>query len=291
MIPLEYPSDKVLMKRYQEIEQTSVKGIKEEQLVGNPLFKKIFRGNQWSIAAHGLVFDSSAGSFLSTAQKSLNEVGNLIWVQPEFLHITFTEVVYHPKSRKAGGISPENVKSYHQALLNSFPQQFNPIKLRLCRIIPTLDPKLPGVEGQTVSIVGAFITEGDDTIFRVKNEIIEAVRKANLSLNARLGGPPRVLFVTLGRFADAPLKIGGNFPLWDNIGELNQNLSQSLYTEIRDIKIISTSPLDYASPRGHIEVWPPIALRKADQIQASLRFLIPAKRLWYHRLQGMLGDK
>lgn len=291
MVSIEYPSDEVLKERYEQIEATAVEAILTGEVVGNPLFQKVFRGDQWSISTQGFINGSSAGSFLEGAIRLLKNVEpNIDFLKPEFLHMSFTEVVYNRISRKKGGFSPQDVIKYHDVLLNNFTQQFDPVRLRLFKILPALDPPQNGLVGRTAVLVAAFLPEGNEAVFKIREEVIRSVEEAGLSTGSFYGGPPRVLFVTLGRFADSPVQSGGAVPLLEVIGEINKEIS-NYYTDYKDVKVISTSPLDYKAPRGHIEIWPPIALKKEGQIQADTKFLIPSKRLWYHRMQKMLGDK
>ena len=288
---VEYPSDELLKERYHQIEQIAIDGINRDQLRGNPSVNAKYRGlDKWSIAAHGNVNDSSAGEFLETAKLSLEDLVKVKWVPASFRHITLTELLYHPVPRVVAEITTQDLMSYHEALLNNFPQNFSSVKLRLHRVFPTLDPEQPGVEGRTGALVGGFITDGDETIFQLKEELLEAVKKGGLIFNARLGGPPKVLFVTLGYFEEPPEPDEKKNHFLEVIGELNSSISECT-TDIRNVTLIATSSIDYALPRGHIEIWPPIALNEKDQIQGSLRILRPSQRLWYHRLQIMLmGD-
>lgn len=289
MNSVEYPKDEALIEIYNQIEQTGREGIKTGTLVGNPLLERKVRGDRWSIATHGLISGSSAGDFLETASETLMDLAKIRWVPFEFRHFTLTELTYSPTTRKAAGISSDKLIAYHKALLENFPQNFDPIRLRLDKIFPTLDPEQPGTEGRTGALVASFLTDRDGTIFKVKKELVNAV-KQELPFSARLGGPPKVLFVTLGYFIKPPEKLKGKIPLLTTLDELNNGIS-GFYTDIRYVTVISTTGVDYALPRGHIEIWPPIALIEKDQIQGSAKILRPTQRLWYHRLQKILMEK
>lgn len=287
---VEYPLDEKLVEIYNQIGKTGIEGIKTGTLVGNPLLTKKIRGDRWSIATHGLINGSSAGDFLETVCEYLMDYAKISWVPFPFQHFTLTELIYSPTTRKDTGVSSDQLVEYHRALLENFPQNLDLIKLRLHRIIPTLDPEQPGIEGRTGALVASFLTDGDKNIFRVKEELVSAVKKAELPFSARLGGPPKVLFVTLGYFIKPPLQIKDEIPFLTKIDEINSRISD-LFTDIQYVTVISTTGVDYALPRGHIEIWPPVALSGKDQIQGSVKLLRPTQRLWYHRLQKILMEK
>ncbi len=291
---IEYPSDEVLKAGYQQIEAEAIAVINEEGVGGNLLLKDFFRGNRWSISTGGYVFNSPAGIFLTKAMEQIRVANpSLQGVPSEFLHLTFTELVYNnqaykdkgvPNYRKAIGVSPEDVMSYYNVLFNGFDRKFDPIRLCLYRLFPTLDAKLEGEKKRTGTLVAAFLTDGDTTVFQVKDEIVRTVQEAGIGFSTQYGTPAKVLLVTLGRFIDPP----NPEVLLPLLTDLNKQIGSGYRTDIRDIKIISTSPLDYKSPRGHIEIWPPIALNEEDQILANTKFLTPSKRIRYHQIQRML---
>lgn len=286
----EFPSDNQLVEQYQQIAQTAREYIETGLLVVNPLLRQNFRGNEsWSISTHGLMEGSAAGAFLAEAQKRLVETANFAMVPSSFLHISFTELLHIPGRRRIGSISFPDVRSYHGALLHNFPQKFDPIRLNLHSIIPTLDKEEAGKRERTGAVVGAFLTDDNSTVFQVKEALVGAVTDAGLLTSAKYGKPPKVLFVTLGRFIEPPYKTDNRIPFFEEVDKLNSQLKVSAHkTDIEDIHVISTSPLDYASPRGHIELWPSVALSKEDQIQGSFKLLKPSERLWYYRMKELL---
>ena len=277
-VEVEYPSDQVLKDRYADIETTAREIIEKGQLIGNPLLRETFRGDRWSISTHGYVKGSPAGDFLEHAENVLKiaEPG-LDFIPPELLHLSFTEVAFDAKSRKAGGFSGADVIAYHDAILAGFPQSLGPLQLELYKIIPTLDPKQEGMEGQTGAVVAAFLTGGDNKVFKIREGIISGVKQAGLATGSNYGGPPRVLFITLGRFAQAPARTDRNSCL-NAIDKLNGEITPGMKTHIDRISIIETTPLDYKAPRGHIEIWPPLALKAEDQIQGDVKLLRPRQR-------------
>ncbi len=279
LVEVEYPSDQVLKERYAQIEDAARKVIVNRGLVGNPLLGQAFRGDRWSISTQGYVKGSDVGDFLEHAEDVLKTAEpGLDFIPPELLHLSFTEVAFDAKSRKAGGFSGKDVIAYHDAILAGFPRGLGALQLELYKIIPTLDPKLEGMEGQTGAIVAAFLTGGDNNVFKIREGIISGVKQAGLATGSNYGGPPRVLFVTLGRFAQAPTREQSGIPVLNAIDQLNGEITPGIKTNIEKISIIETTPVDYKAPRGHIEIWPPLALNAADQIHEPVKLLRPRQR-------------
>lgn len=276
---IEYPSDEVLKERYAQIEETAKTAIHEGKVIGNPILNEIFRGDRWSISTQGFLKGSDTGDFLQQASKVLAAADpGLDLAPPEYLHVSFTEVAFDPTSRQASGLTSADVIKYHDAILANFPQGMPPLRLNLYRLLPTLDPKVEGVEGQTGAVVAGFLTQGDEEMFKIREGINNAVHQAGLKTGSIYGGPPRVIFVTLGRFAEAPVKDGSRIPFLEALDQLNKDMHPGLTTYITQVRIISTTPVEYKTPRGHIEIWPPLALEKRHQLEGPTKFIRPRLR-------------
>lgn len=253
---LKYPTDADLLERYTQIENDARAALLAGKVSGNAYLKQVFRGRPWSISTQGFVYGSSAGNFLEEASHQLGEADpGLAVTNPLDQHISFTEIAFHPISRKSAGLTPADILSYCHALMGNFIQDLEPVRLRLARLLPTLDPKDPDSSFRTGALVAAFLTDGDAAVFEVKKRIQEAVLQNGLPLGSIYGGPPKVLFVALGRFTEFPLVENGDARIMSVLDCLNKQLDSLTtppVTNIKEVSVISTSPLDYKSPRGHI---------------------------------------
>lgn len=271
------PSDEDLTRTYTEIEQVAIAGIREDKVIGNPVFEEGYRENRYSIASCGMLTGSQAGNFLTTAIDILTSVEPTVrFIPADFLHLTFGEIVFGTAGRRATHVNTQTLMEYYWAIRNNLPQNYDTMRLRLQRILPALDPPLPGTDQRSVSIVAGFTTNGDNGIFRLRQDIRDAVTDSSLKVTSRLGAI-KVLFVTLGRLRQVPRVEDGQIPLLDAIDNLNRKLMPEHQTAFDYIQLLSTTPLSYPNTDKHAYIWPPIALNK-DQQQLDQPRIITANQ-------------
>lgn len=271
------PSDGDLILRYAEIEERAIKKITKSEVTGNSLLIDRKLETRYSISAQGHIRNSPAGVFLADAIAKLQDgEPNLVCQTPEFLHFTLAETIYNQEGRKAAGIKAQDAQKYHHALREYLPDH-DPIQLSLYRLLPTLDPPLNGL--QTASIVASFLSGGDTTIFQIRHELGDAVERGGLPFSARLG-LIRILFVTLGRFAKEPTRVGETNPILEMLDEINSRINDEAAI-VDSIQLISTAA-SYLHSGYHVFLSPAIPLRLNRRINEPVRFLRP----WQMGYQG-----
>lgn len=223
-----------------------------------------------------MILGSPAHELLVNAMNVVGSIQPGFIAQPkEFLHITLSEVAYHEEGRKFTQVNRQSAVEYHQALTNNLPDHPNPIGLVLHRIIPTLDPKVG--DTATASLVGAFLTGGDSSIYDIRSQIRQSVELNQLNYSARLG-QIRVLFVTLGRFSETPMRTKSGVALLIALEELNSNIPANTPAEIRELQLISTAT-SYPLSNGHVFIDPAIDLSKPQRSEKLIRLLNPRQKL------------
>lgn len=270
---VKFPTDGQLVSTYKDIEALAMEAIQEDTVVGNPILERNFVDLDWAISVQALLRGSEASLFIE--EEVLPEIGKAEpmtrFIPSGLFHVSLAEVVHRVGEeigerkfggRKVANIGTKGVLKRYRALRNNLPD-FGPVRLRLYRVIPVLDPKEPSQEGRTATIVAAFLREGDDTIFRVRQAIGPAVKKAGL---LPLGGlrVPKVLFATVGRLADPPQIDGKKIPLLAALEAINSRIPKRCMADIAAIDVLSTTPMGYRQPPW-VYIDPPIALRKSDR--------------------------
>lgn len=278
--PLQIPSDQDLVNTYTEIEKVAIAGIREGMVMGNPILEKGYKEPRYSISSCGMLYRSKAGIFLATAIRVLSEAEPSIrFIPADFLHLTFGELVFtEGGGRRVTDVNAQKLMEYYWALRNKLPQDFDTMRLRLHRILPSLDPPLPNTDKRSVSIVAGFTTNGDDEIFRLRQDIRNAATASSLEVSARLKAV-KVLFVTLGRLKEPPLVENGQVPLLNAIDALNRQLLPEHETAIDSIQLFSTTPLSYPNIDKHVYVWPPIAFSRNQQLPDQPRIITANQRM------------
>lgn len=142
---------------------------------------------------------------------------------------------------------------------------------------PDAPPYPDSPEKRSTAVVGAFLTGGNNEIFKTRKMVGLAVVDAGLDFIERPGvGFIRVIFVTLGRFAETPKIIDdGSIPLLEVIEDINKNIPFKCEAVIDSILIDSSTAINYFDPRGYAFLWPPISFDKNKRPVEPPRFLTP----------------
>ncbi len=271
-----YPSDQELLKRYRDIASGATATIEAGQVTGNPLLRGLIPDTRYSISAQGYIQGSPASRFLKDAITDLRGVEPTIkFVDETFLHLTLQEAIYSPFGRVLSGVTAKRATEYYCALRQNLPDYPDPISLKLDRVFPTLDAPLPGFDKNSVSVVAALLTENDDAIFKIRDEIAASIQQADLPFAARLG-TIKVIFVTLGRLTNPPTDAGK--PLLETLDDINKNIPQDCHALIDSIDLISTTKISYPYPFGHVFMSPPISLNAAMRSNGPMKFQTPSQR-------------
>lgn len=285
---LSHPSDDDLIKTYIQIEESARDAFQSGQVVGNPFLAGEAVDTRYSICAQGLINGSKASVFLQNSIDLLKAVEPTIeFVDPHSLHLTFQEVCYTPKGirdyvKEAG--SPlknviDSLRLYHKAISNKLPS-YDPIRLRLLRVFPTLDAPIPNSDSRSASIVASFLTDSDPSIYRIRRDIGTAVTNSGLPFNSRLGAI-KVIFFTLGRLRQSPTIEEEGLPILRAIDKVNEEIPSNCFASIENIDLISTTSVSYPYPYGHLYAWPPIALDingRIDGLNKEFKVLRPSQR-------------
>lgn len=248
-----YPTDEELRDLYGKIETTAVGVIKSGKAVGNPFIKAGIKDTRYCISADAPIDASPIASFLAHAANQIAAIEPSFKAIPkELLHLTLTEMTHGESGRKGLGVKAAQAKGYYEALVSNYPSS-KPIRLELLRIMPTPDapPNPNSPEERSIAVVDA----GLDFIERPGIGFL------------------KVIFVTLGRFAEAPKREGETIPLLDKLGEINKNIPPDPKIIIDGIVVDSSTPINYFEPRGYTFLWPPIPLDKGKRTTNPPRFL------------------
>lgn len=286
---LNYPTDTQLLETYQSIEQASNAALVNGEVTGNPILTGQVPDTRYSVCAQGYILGSPASDFLETAINKLQQAEPSIrFVDPDFLHLTLQEVVYSPIGKRPVGqrgaiVDAARAKAYYKALRDGVPSNPN-IELKLHRVFPTLDAPINDSNLRSASVVASFLTEGDDTLFKIREDIGNAVTDANLPFSARLG-TIKVIFITLGRLTQPPYLSDRNIPLLNVIADINRLIPNGSKAIIRDIQLISTTPVSYPYPNGHVFLYPPIDFDRSTRSDQQMEFLRP--RAWLLRIMSL----
>jgi len=281
-----YPSDQDLVKTYTDIESSAREAINKGLVTDNPILIGQMADTRYSMATEGSINGSPASVFLQSAMDKLQQAEPSIkFADNHSLHLTIQEVLYTPEGiRKSIGPtnSPladlrQSLQAYHQALLQNLAANYDPIRLTLRRIIPTLDIPLPNSDFRSASIVASFLTGEDQSIYEIRADIRDAVKKAGLPFSARIGSI-KVIFITLGRTTHSPTRIGDRVPLLETIDVINNQIPENCTAAIKNIDLFSTTSVSYPYPYGHLYAWPPIALNRVDQLDDEFCVIRPSQR-------------
>lgn len=276
-----------LIAIYSNIESQGKLGIAQGRVVGNPLARgrlseRIGLEHRYSISAQGLLYGSPVHSFLVKAMSRVGAVEPNVALQPtSSLHLTFTEVTYNSSGKKAAGVNAEVIFKYHQALREYFPDYQRPVQINLHKIFTTLDtPESATTNG---SLVAAFLTNGEPTVFQVRKDIELAVKSFNQGEKEPLAFNPakrdiKVIFVTLGRFIGVPTRVGDEYPIQETIAELNQEIPYvDSSAKIGGIQLITTAT-SYILGQGYLFVDPPVTFRRNELTNEPARFVRLSQR-------------
>lgn len=275
METIKYPSDQELIERYRGIESKANQAIKAGQVIGNPMLRGLVPDTRYSISAQGYIRRSLASRFLIDAITDLRCIEpSTKSVEGAFLHLTLQEAFYNPRGRAHSGVKAERASEYYCALRQNLPDH-DSVRLKLDPVFPTLDAPLPGFDLPSVSVVGAFLTEGDNAIFQIRDDIAASIQQANLPFAARLG-TIKVIFVTLGRLVNPPTEAGK--PLLKTLDDINKNIPKGCHALIDSIDLISTTRISYPYPYGHVFMSPPISLNTDRRSDGPMRFQTPSQR-------------
>lgn len=245
---------------------------------GNPILTGQLPDTRYSLAAQGYINGSDAGKFLGRMIDQLEEAEPTIsFVPKNFLHLTLGEVAYNPNGRKSSVITAGTAKQYYQALNNRLPRSDKPLRLKLHSIFPTLDLPIEGTNKRSASIVSVFTTEGDEMIYQIRDGIRTSVQEEGLEFSARLG-VIRVIFITLGRLTQPPFIREDYIPLLDSLQRVNEQIPNNCFAQIDNIDLISTTPVSYPYPWGHVFMDPKISLTERIPIDSNKIKLLSYKQ-------------
>lgn len=272
-----FPSDEELILLYSGIESSARDAVIRGMVIGNPILKQ--KDARYGISVDALTIGSAAHHFLVSVLPQIKNVEpTAVCVAPDDLHMTQEEVYFSEKGRvvqKQKVITAQSLRRYYDAIRNNL-SDFDPITLRLFRIMPTLDPQLPGNDKRPMAVVAAFITDNDPQIHILRRGIKSSAEKEGLETQARLG-VSKVLFVSLARFIKPPKTDNNAVPLLQVIDEANRNIPPDARFTVDKIYVRSTSPISYVMPKGYVTLDPPIFLNKDQRSDVFPKLVKPSQ--------------
>lgn len=271
------PSDDELVYIYSGIEAAARNAVVNGKIIGNPILAQ--KDARYGISVDALTIGSVAHPFLVSVLSQVKNVEpTAICIAPDDLHMTQEEVYFSNKGRVIEGkalIDAQRLRHYYDAVKNNL-SDFDPIRLRIFRIMPTLDFHILGDDQRSMAIVAAFLTDSDSQIHKLRRGIKDSVEKEGLETQSRLG-VSRVLFVSMARLTQPPKINNDMVPLLQVIDEINRNSLSTLELTIDKIYARSTSTISYLMPKGYITLDPPIPLRKDQRSYVSPKFVRPSQ--------------
>jgi len=246
--------------------------------MGNPILSA--RDSRYGLTPDVLVSDSSVHPFLSEVLTQIKSAEpTAVCVEAPDLHMSLGEIFFSPSGRK-GKLSSQQVREFYRTVRDSI-SDFNPINLSLFGIIPALDPVWAGHDKQSVSIIAAFLPNDSSAIYKLTDEIHDAAQrvreKNHLGVEGPRVGPRKVLLVTLARLMREPRKIGEKFPILSLLNKINTEIPQESYLILREVNIVSTTPVNYVLPKGYVTLAPQIPLSKSERSIGEPTYLRPYK--------------
>lgn len=271
-----YPRDSELVKIYTGIKDTAVGAIRQRQIMGNPILSA--KDSRYALTPDVLVRDSSIHSFLSEALTQIKSAEpTAVCVEAPDLHMSLGEMFFSPTGRR-GRLNSIEVRDFYKAIRDGV-SDFPPINLSLFGIIPALDPAWDGHDKRSVSIVAAFLSDDNPTIYKLTDEIHYIAQRAREKNHLEAEGPRtgrrKVLFVTLARQMQEPARIGEEFPLLSLLDRLNREIPKDKSLTVEKVNFVSTTQVNYMLPKGYVTMVPPIPLRASERTTEEPKYLRP----------------
>lgn len=276
---LSYPTNAELIKIYTGIKDAAFEAIRQDKVMGNPIFTS--KDSRYGISPDASVEESSSVypflCDLLDQTKSVEPTAGC--VDPKNLHMSLGEIFFSPLGRR-GKLTGSMVKDFYRAIRDNV-SDFDSINLRLFGIIPALDPSWEGYDKRSLSIVAAFLPDDNPAIYKLADEIqniAQGVRERySLGAEGLRVGRRKVLFVTLARLTMEPTKIGEEFPILALLDRANSMVSNNQNLTIGKVNIVSTTEVNYVMPKGHISLNPQIPLDKDKRDTGGPSFLRPRR--------------
>lgn len=272
-----FPSDEDLIHLYSDIENAAREAVARGKVIGNPMLEQ--QDARYGISVDALTTGSVVHLFLVSVLSQIKSVEpTAVCVAPDDLHMTQGEVYFSNVGRvvqKQKVITAQSLRRYYDAIRNNL-SDFDPIRLKLFRIMPTLDTQLSDTDKRWMAVVAAFLTDDDPQIHKLRRDINSSVEKEGLEAQARLG-VSKVLFVSLARLSKPPKTDNNAIPLLQVIDEANRNIPPDARLTVDKIYVRSTSTISYVMPKGYVTLDPPILLNKGERSDMSPRFVRPSQ--------------
>lgn len=271
-----FPTDDELVRLYATIEQDTVSAIQKGEVMGNPVLGA--KDPRYGLSPSVLVEGSSVHPFLIYAS---NRIGfaqpDAVLVPPADLHMSLGQL-FSSERGKRGVITGRDVVNFYYAVRDGVPS-YNPIRLRLHKIIPALDPPWEGYEKRSVAIVAVFVTDDDPAVYRLMHDIHSAADRDDLPKGQKVfrSGVKKVLFTSLGRLMEEPRNVSGEFPMLTTLDTLNQNIPPNAFFIVDSIDLVSTTTTSHIMPKGYVSLRPKIQLRKSERSFESPRLVRPSQ--------------
>lgn len=272
-----YPSHEDTLALYANIENTAQNTLRSGNAVDNPLIDPSLKDKRHFVSVDLNLGPSPVKAFLADAIERVKAAEpGFVTNKEEHLHLTMAEVSVNPEGRKSASLSAEGVKAFYRAIRDNYPDQ-KPVRLQFEKIMLTTDPPLDPAhpEKRSIAIVAAF-TSIDDEVFKVRSNIVGAIETAGLT-TASPRHPSKVLFVSLGRFAQPPAKVREDYPIISLISELNAQAPLERQIAESELEVISTATKTVLST-GHVFLSPPIEFSKKTRSGNDPVFLRPHVR-------------
>lgn len=272
-----YPDANELLALYDEIEKTAKDTLLSGNAVGNILISPEYKDPRHFISVDFYLPASPVRDFLSKAISAVAEDEKGFVANDKLhLHLSLPEIWQSPEGRKQAGIGTDEVRAYYKALRDNLPD-FKPLTLRLERIMLSADAPLskdqPDI--RSLALIAVFVNK-DNNIYKIGKEVYKAIKTSGLKTSTpRHTG--KVLYVSLGRFANPPSKTPEGYPILTTLEKLNSEMPLERNVVFEKMEMISTGIKTILSS-GHVFVSPPIELQKEKRPNVEPIFLRPKSR-------------